>query len=85
MKTNKVRISYDGSKGWLIFWAIVLFPVAMVLMLTAGSFQMDNTTYKIRYDGSRCWLAFWTVVCFPIAGILFLLNGFEAVINTTSN
>lgn len=81
MAHKKVRLSYSGSKGWLIFWAIFLFPVAMVLMLTAAEFEYDQKSYRIQYDGSRGWLAFWTVCLFPIAIILFLLNGFQVIIH----
>jgi hypothetical protein len=80
MAKNRVRLAYAGSKGWLIFWALVFFPIAMVLMLTAAEFELDQKTYGIRYDGSRGWLAFWTVAFYPVALILFLLNGFEVVV-----
>jgi hypothetical protein len=73
---HKIKLHYPGSKGWLIFWAIVLFPVAFVLLLTAGRFEMNGQNYSVTYDGSRGWLAFWTVAFFPIAFILLLLNGF---------
>jgi hypothetical protein len=37
LKDNKfLALSYRGSYGWLIFWAIVFFPVAFVLLLING-------------------------------------------------
>ncbi len=77
LSTNerKVRLHYSGSKGWLVFWLIVIFPVGLMLLATSGEFEVGGNRYFLRYDGSRGWLCFWTVVCFPIAVILLLLNG----------
>lgn len=79
--SKKVQLNYPGSKFWLIFWLIVFFPVAVVLILTAFSFKADATTYSIQYGGSRFWLCFWAVLCFPVAVILGLLNGFSVAID----
>ena len=76
---RKIRIEYAGSKGWLIFWAIVFFPVAVMLLATSGKFQLDNRQYYIRYDGSRGWLCFWTIFCFPITLVLLVLNGISLI------
>jgi hypothetical protein len=75
MSEKKVKVDYSGSKGWLIFWIVVLFPIALVLLATSGRFNLDNKTYYIKYDGSRNWLCFWVVFGFPIAFALLLLNG----------
>lgn len=74
---GKVKIHYRGSVGWLIFWALILFPVAIVLLLTGGEFEMGGKRHFIVYEGSRNWLAFWAVVFFPVAILLLLLNGFS--------
>ena len=73
---NKVKIHYRGSVGWLVFWAIVLFPVALALLLTGGEFELRGQRHFISYEGSRGWLAFWTVAFFPVAILLLFLNGF---------
>lgn len=73
--SHKVHLNYSGSKGWLIFWLIMVFPVGLVLLATAGEFEVNGNRYYLRYDGSRGWLCFWTVFCFPVTVILLLLNG----------
>ena len=85
IKTSEkvLKLQYDGSVGWLIFWVIIFFPVALVLMMTAGKFTSEGKTHFIRYSGSRGWLAFWMVVCFPVAFLLMFLNGISLV--TQSN
>jgi hypothetical protein len=76
---KKIKVNYSGSKGWLIFWVIIFFPVALVLLATAGRFDLSGHTYYMKYDGSRNWLCFWIIVCFPIAFLLLLLNGVSLV------
>ena len=73
------KLHYGGSVGWLIFWMIVFFPVALVLIATGARFEIDRKTYSIRYDGSRNWLCFWAIVFFPVVLLLGLLNGFSVV------
>jgi hypothetical protein len=75
MAEKKIKLDYSGSKGWLIFWVVVFFPVALVLLLTGGSFENEGHKYFIRYEGSKNWLCFWAVVFFPIVFLLLLLNG----------
>jgi hypothetical protein len=84
MSEQKFRLEYDGSVGWLVFWAIVLFPVALVLLSTASKFTMNGRSYAIRYDGSRGWLAFWMVVFFPVGLILLFVNGFSVTLRSES-
>ncbi|MBI2712075.1 MAG: hypothetical protein HYX41_04315 [Bdellovibrio sp.] len=84
MEKKRIHLSYPGSKGWLIFWLIVLFPVALVLLFTLAEFEMDGKTYRIQYNGSRGWLAFWWVCLFPVGVLLFFLNGFELITGTTA-
>jgi hypothetical protein len=79
MTERKIRIEYDGSKGWLLFWGIVFFPVALVLLVTSGKFTLDQHVYYVRYDGSRFWLGFWVIFLFPVAFALLLLNGLTLV------
>jgi hypothetical protein len=74
---KQIQLHYAGSKGWLIFWLVLFFPVGLILLLTAGEFEVDGRKYFVRYNGSRKWLCFWTVFFFPITVILILLNGFS--------
>lgn len=75
MSISKYKIDYKYSKAWLIFWAIVFFPIAIVLFFTACHFRTSQKTYFINYEGSRFWLCFWLLVFFPVGLILFFLNG----------
>ena len=77
MKVRKIKITYPGSKFWLIFWLILFLPVGLVLLTTGGQFEWKGKAYRIQYDGSRGWLAFWTFIFFPVAILLFFLNGFS--------
>ncbi len=80
---TRAKIHYRGSVLLLIFWLIVFFPIAFVLLLTASSFELNQTTYDLIYDGSRFWLGFWVLFFFPIAFVLLFLNGLT--VNTTKN
>lgn len=80
MAENRFKLHYKGSIGWLIFWFIIFFPIAFILLLTACSFQVNQVSYTMQYDGSRGWLCFWFVVFFPIAIILLFLNGFSVTV-----
>jgi hypothetical protein len=73
----KCKIQYGGSIFWLVFWAILFFPVALVLLGTRGKFEWEGKTYWISYTGSVFWLAFWVIVFIPVGIILALVNGFE--------
>lgn len=77
MSESSFKLKYRGSLAWLIFWIIVFFPVAFVLLLTGSSFRINDTVYDLQYDGSRGWLAFWTVIFFPVAFILLFVNGYS--------
>jgi hypothetical protein len=59
---------------------IFFFPIAFVLLLTATTFEMNQTIYHLRYDGSRFWLGFWVLFFFPIAFLLLFLNGLSITI-----
>ena len=72
---KRVKLQYRGSLFWLIFWLVLFFPVALVLLATGATFILDDRLYAITYDGSRFWLCFWTIFCFPIAILLGVLNG----------
>ena len=37
MTEKKIKINYAGSRGWLIFWIIVLFPIAPGVDCNFGS------------------------------------------------
>ena len=73
------RIRYGGSLFWLIFWAIVFFPIAFVLLLTSWHAVGANRNISCHYNGSRAWLAFWVVFFFPLAIFLLLHNGLRIV------
>ena len=74
---NNFKLNYRGSIFWLIFWAIIFFPIAFVLLLTATSFHVNQTTYDVQYDGSRFWLCFWVLAFFPVALVLLFVNGYS--------
>lgn len=76
MESTSFKLHYRGSILWLIFWIILFFPVALVLLLTGCSFRYNDTTYDLRYDGSRFWLCFWVIAFFPVAFVLLFVNGF---------
>jgi len=80
---STAKIHYRGSIILLIFWLIVFFPIAFVLLLTASSFELSGTTYELTYDGSRFWLCFWVLIFFPIAFLLLFLNGLTVKIGPT--
>lgn len=85
VQTSTFKIKYDGSIFWLIFWLIVFFPIAFVLLLTATSFEANRTTYHLRYAGSRFWLGFWVLVFFPVAFLLLFINGLSITVETKTN
>lgn len=76
---RKVHLSYSGSRFWVIFWAVIFFPVAVAMMATSFRFELDQTAYSLAYDGSRFWLCFWLVFLFPVAFVLLILNGFSII------
>lgn len=65
---------YGGSKPWIVFWAIIFFPIALILLFSRGKFQGEGKSYSIEYTGSLAWLGFWCVVFFPIGFLLAVLN-----------
>lgn len=75
--TKSFKIKYRYSLAILIFWFIVFFPVALVLLATGSNIERNDTKHIIRYDGSRFWLGFWTLFFFPIAIVLFFINGYS--------
>ncbi|WP_068469326.1 hypothetical protein [Candidatus Protochlamydia phocaeensis] len=75
MDTRRAKLQYRGSLVWLIFWLIVFFPIALVLLFTASAFELNQTTYDFQYNGSRFWLCFWILVFFPLAFLLLFING----------
>lgn len=79
-KENRMKLQYRGSVLWLIFWLIIFFPIAFVLLLTACSFEINRTTYNLQYDGSRFWLCFWVLFFFPVAFLLLFINGISVSI-----
>jgi len=84
MNKKKFKLSYHGSLLWLIFWVIVFFPIALVLLFTDSSFELNESTYHLKYDGSKFWLCFWLLIFFPIAFLLIFLNGYSITVDTSS-
>jgi hypothetical protein len=68
------QLKYPYPKFWLVFWIIVFFPVALVLLTRLELVSPMNVT-KWEYRGSQFWLYFWAVLFFPIAILLLALNG----------
>lgn len=75
MDDSEYKIRYQGSIVWLVVWALLFFPIAIMLFLTGTCFQSKGRTYRLRYEGSRFWLGFWVLVFFPIALILLFCKG----------
>jgi len=71
---KKAKLNYEGSLFWLIFWAIIFFPIALVLFFTSCSFTLNQTTYSLHYEGCLFWPIFWAIVFFPISFVLLFLN-----------
>jgi len=78
MAQTHFKLHYHGFLFLFIFWVIVFFPIALVLLVTSSTFKVNQTTYKLEYAGSKYWLCFWILVFFPIAFLLLFLNGFSA-------
>ncbi len=74
---KKFKLKYNYSIVILIIFAIVFFPIALMLLLTGCTFESSDVSYIVRYFGSRFWLGFWTLVFFPIAFVLLFINGFS--------
>ncbi len=70
-----MKVHYRGSYFWVIFWTIFFFPIALALLFTGCSFDINDKRYVFGYDGSRFWLGFWVLFFFPIALLLLFLNG----------
>ncbi len=79
MTKKKIKVEFKGSKFWVIFWTLLFFPIAMILLLTQGQFSTESKTYSFSYEGSVFWLGFWTIFFFPIAFLLLFLNGFSMI------
>jgi hypothetical protein len=77
MDQTQFKLNYRGSLFWLIFWLIIFFPIAFVLLLTASSFRIRGTIYDLQYNGSRFWLCFWVLIFFPVAFLLLFINGLD--------
>lgn len=78
----KFKVNYRGSIGWLIFWLILFFPIAFVLLLLSSTFQINQTSYSMHYEGSLFWLCFWMVLFFPVAFVLLFVKGLSIVKET---
>jgi len=75
MGTQRFQLKYSHSKFWLIFWFIIFFPIAIVLLMSHLKIISGGHTLSMEYDGSRFWLFFWAIVFFPLVFVLFFLNG----------
>ncbi len=45
-KTTIKYIEYNGNNGWLIFWAIIFFPVAILLYLINGFHVIERERFS---------------------------------------
>ncbi|MDP1835733.1 MAG: hypothetical protein Q8K75_07375 [Chlamydiales bacterium] len=75
MAASEYQVKYNGSIPWLIFWAVIYFPVAIMLFFTGAYFRSNETYYSLTYNGSRFWLGFWLLVFFPVALLLLIAYG----------
>lgn len=73
--SNSYQVQYSGSIPWLVFWAILYFPIAIMLFFTGAYFKCNQTVYHLRYLGSRFWLGFWTLLFFPVAILMLIAFG----------
>ncbi len=80
MDDTRFKLHYRGSLFWLIFWLIIFFPIALVLLLTGSSFKYNQETYHLNYGGSLFWLCFWLLLFFPVAFVLLLVNGLSVIV-----
>lgn len=83
MATTEYKLHYEGSIFWLVFWLILFFPIALVLLFTGSGFKAAGKTYSFRYVGSRFWVCFWLVLFFPLAFVLMAANGLVMVADDT--
>lgn len=82
--TKKIKLNFNGSAFWLIFWTLLFLPVALIIFITGLEYEKSGMTYRLNYEGSDFWLYFWTIVFFPIAAVLAMINGFSIVENPAS-
>jgi len=82
---KKYKLKYNYSYVPLIIFAILFFPIALMLLLTGCTFQSADVSYTVQYGGSRFWLGFWTLICFPVAFILLIINEFSVEVHSGSN
>jgi hypothetical protein len=75
METEKFKLMYHGSKPWVVFWAIVFFPLALAMLFVDTTLDLDGKSYQIHYSGSKNWLCFWIVFCMPVALVLLVVHG----------
>lgn len=79
MEEKRFKLHYRGSLFWLIFWLIIFFPIALVLLFTNSSYDFNKNRYDIVYDGSQFWLCFWMLFFFPVAFYLLFVNGISVL------
>lgn len=82
MVTKRAKVEYNGSCFWLIFWTIFFFPIALALLFSKSTFQINNSRYTFSYEGSPFWLCFWLIFFFPVAILLLFLNGYFVTMTT---
>jgi hypothetical protein len=76
------RFRYPYSKFWVIFWIIIYFPIALVLLSRLEKVSQTEIK-KWEYRGNRFWLYFWAVLFFPVSFVLLLLNSVLIKISRT--
>ena len=79
VKISSDSFKYRGSIFWLIFFLILFFPIAIILLIRNLARIKNDTTYYVEYSGSWKWVFFWGVLFFPIAFILLFFNGLSLI------
>lgn len=75
MAKERFQLKYLRSKFWLVFWLLLFFPIAIVLLFCHLQIVSGKRTFLMEYNGSRFWLFFWAILFFPLVILLLLLNG----------
>lgn len=81
-KTNikhRYPFQYRGNLFWLIFFLILFFPIAIVLIIKNAGIIKNKKYLALSYRGRYGWLIFWSIFFFPIAIILVILKGVDIV------
>lgn len=76
---HRYPLQYKGNIILFIIFAILFFPLGIVLAIKNMHILRDNKYLGLSYRGSYGWLIFWTIIFFPIAILMLLLKGVDVV------